>query len=434
MALGKLGGAICATFLWLAVSAFPVFADVTGNFNIDVVLLPEGTQTEAVKYDIDLRSNLTINVTLSGIVFGADTGFGNTGPEFSIASITTTLGPILMFNQVVFAAPFYNATQNVPPTGQDLVVTTDIFGRPNGLAFVKARFNLDFNVAGFTISNLAILEDVDFPDPNTYSNPIYFINELDNIVDIGGTGAVNQTPTMGFGNVITLQGQTRNRVTITGSTALCVRPKINRIKGRSWPESVDIGCRDQVFFSFETLSISGITIAGVELDVNVFWAADEPVQTSIIVGTRLLDIADVELKLQSDNITKLSVNQLSLKVVSGQLDIQLLDLGGDLTPDQVLFTLATVLNANQNPASLILFALLSNPEGLAFIEPTLIISRGDLFFTTSTAFEGNGLGGLQWQATRFSLSVSTPSYNLALSTNIKNGAMSETSISFGMSF
>jgi hypothetical protein len=197
---------------------------------------------------------------------------------------------------------------------------------------------------------------------------------------------------------------------------------------------VDIGCQDQVFFSFETLSISGLTVAGVDIDIDVFWAADEPVQANMVFATRVLDIADVELRLQSDNITNFSLSQVSFKIVSGQIDLQLLDLSGDLMPDQVLFTLATVLNANQNPASLIVFGLLSNPEGLAFLEPTLVISRGDLFFTTSSSFESNGLGELQWQSTRFGLSVSTPSYNLSVSTKIENGAMSETTVSFGMSF
>src|SRR3990172_7882121 len=81
-------------------------ADVTGSFDIHITLSPEGTQTEAVKFFIDFQSNLQINVTLSGLTFSADLGFGTTGVEFAILGLTTNLGALAIHDDFVFAPPF----------------------------------------------------------------------------------------------------------------------------------------------------------------------------------------------------------------------------------------------------------------------------------------------------------------------------------------
>jgi len=276
----KLTASVCLGFALIVSGAATVRGDVSGNFDLDIVLIPDGVQTEAVKFNIDLRSNLEVNVTLSGLTLGVDAGFGNTGPEFSIANLSAALGPVTLFNQLVFATPFFNKTQAVSVSGKDLGPTVNSV-TVNGLTFVKARFGLNFDVAGFTISNLAILEDVDFPNPLTYIQPAYYTEGLDAIVDVGGTGNVNQTPTLGFGNLITLQGQTRNRVTVTGATGLCVRPQLNLIKGRSWPQSVDPGCGDLVFFSFETLSVSGLVLFGFDVELDVTWTPRDKTAVSL---------------------------------------------------------------------------------------------------------------------------------------------------------
>src|SRR5574337_948947 len=81
-------------------------ADVTGSFDIHITINPEGKQTEAVRFVFDLQSNLVINVTLSGLTFGADLGFGTTGVEFAILSLNTNLGALAVNDDFVFASPF----------------------------------------------------------------------------------------------------------------------------------------------------------------------------------------------------------------------------------------------------------------------------------------------------------------------------------------
>ena len=47
-----------------------------GSLSADLMLVPEGVQTEAARFVIDATSNLRLNVSLSGLMLGADVGWG----------------------------------------------------------------------------------------------------------------------------------------------------------------------------------------------------------------------------------------------------------------------------------------------------------------------------------------------------------------------
>src|SRR5574337_35581 len=142
-------------------------ADVTGSFDIHITLNPEGNQTEAVKFFIDFQSNLVVNVTLSGLTFGADLGFGVTGVEFAILSLTTNLGALAVNDDFVFATPF--GCSLVPGTWSGQRDGANV-GPIGDVGFVKKRIELELNIAGITLTNLALFEDVDFPDIQGGSN------------------------------------------------------------------------------------------------------------------------------------------------------------------------------------------------------------------------------------------------------------------------
>jgi hypothetical protein len=455
------------TITGLAVS---VKADVTGSFDLDIALNPEGTQTEAVKFEIDLQSNLQVNITLSGLTVGADLGFGVTGVEFAVLSLNTNLGALNVSDEFVFASPFAcdifpagvsdfggivgqcagNAVTPIGDADGDGVID-------NAVGFVKKRIGLELNIAGITINNLAIFEDVDFPDiqginPGTGLNDHehdhfgtgtpYFLNGVNSVVD-------DQTPTFGFGDVITLTGQTVSGITLSGSTFLCADQR-NYIKKRSWNYEVNEACTAQfgqpggtvledgaktpLLFEKETLSISGVEIGGVSLSIDTTFVPLQPVISEITASMALLDLADVTVSLLSDNITALSIGSIVINVSSGNFALSLLDFGGDLDIDIYIATLSTVLNANQNPADFSVTAIGINGVGLVRLDFNLGISRGPFNFSSRSSFTG-GNADLNWSSTTFNV-------DMDLDTGLSFGAnfnytplgMGTTSISLGVTF
>lgn len=485
-------------------------ADVTGSFDIHITLDPEGNQTEAVKYFIDFQSNLQVNVTLSGLTFSMDLGFGTTGVEFAILGLTTNLGALAINDLFVFAPPFgctdftgltYAAApaagapylsndhgniegecegKFVVPIGDsngDLIVDNDAVG------FVKKRVEMELNIAGITLTNLALFEDVDFPDIYGLREPIpgsglftndhehdhsdgsrlYNIYGADNFVD-------NQTPTFGFGDVITLSGQTVSGITVTGITGFCADQR-NRIKKRSWQyevneactaslgnlldpgieeDSLGVGAKTPLLFEFETLIIEGIEVGGVTIDIFTQWKprfsfTQSGFFTSITASFSVLDLADVSVALFSTSIMNLSADSIVVSISTGNLTLVLYDcadfaagcafgLGADLTIDRVDAVLSLVLNPNQNPADLVLEFTVETGTGLTAASASLGISRGVLSLDTTTVFEGTS-GQLSWDGTTFSLGVDGGSgISVTAEFEYTPTGMGQSSISLGVTF
>lgn len=438
-----MSGKILSVFLAIAfVAGFVVLskADVTGSFDIDITLIPEGAQTEAVKFDIDFQANLQLNITLSGITFGADLGFGVTGVEFVVLSLTTNLGALGVFDQFVFAEPF--ACDSFPAgvtntsggivgqcSGQLVTPIGDGDGDTvidRAVGFVKKRIQLELNIAGITLTNLALFEDVDFPDiqginPSTGLNDHehdhfgtgtpYFVGAINNDID-------DQTPTFGFGDVISISGQTVSGITVTGATALCASGN-NYIKKRSWTWEVNKACtgafgqnrvpieetgaKTPILFEQEDLSISGIEVGGVSFDIFTTFRPLDPISSTIIASTNILDLADLSVTFTSNNITNLSLSSIVTVLVSGNLTIQLFDFGGDLDIDLSFVTLSVVLNPNQNPADFAITLIAIDGVGLTRADFTLGISRGNINLDSTTRFSGGG--NLTWTSTSFSIDV-----------------------------
>ena len=421
-------------------------ADVTGSFDIHISLEPTGTQTEAVEFEFDLQSNLQLTITLSGLSFGFDIGFGVTGVEFAILSLNTNLGALSVNDTFVFAAPFAcsdfagvgngpNSTADCTPSEIQPIGDSvgNAVGKPtnNAIGFVKKRIELELNIAGITLTNLALFEDVDFPDitPGTTTETAatrthehdhfgidqhYYVNEVNSKVD-------DQTPTYGFGDVITISGQTVSGITVTGSTGICASGK-NFIKKRSWTYEVNKACtaslggalgendiedgaKTPMLFEFETLSVEGIEVGGVTIDVDTTFKPLEPVFSDITVSFSVLDLADVVVTMSSDNITSLTLSKIVYSVSTGNLSLTLTDTKGDLSIDTTVAVLSVVLNPNQNPADLTVTLTTTAGTGITKAAFSLGISRGALSLDSTTTFSGKGT--LAWASTSFVASLDT---------------------------
>ena len=439
-------------------------ADVTGSFDIHILMEPMGRQTESVMYFFDIQSNLVVNITISGLTIGFDIGFGTTGIEFAIINLDTNLGALSVSDDFVFAEPFGCTTLPAGPflangdcVGQNVFNMGDGDGDEvvdNAVGFVKKRIELELNIAGITLNNLALFEDVDFPDINgssshehdhfTVIGTPYFVGQTDSVVD-------NQTPTFGFGDVITVSGQTVSGITVTGSTAFCASGR-NVIKKRSWPYEVNKACtaslgnifdktaiedgaKTPILFEEETLSVEGVDLGGIVFSVFTEWHPNDPngLFSVLTAEFTLFDLADVLVVMSSDNITNLTMNAIAIFISSDNLSLTLVDLGGDLQIDSVSTTLALVLNPNQNPADLVIVIKTATPGGLTNAKFSLGVSRGLLSLDTTTSFAGTG--SLAWTGTDFELTVDYGiGFVVSASMGFSPGGMSAVEFNLGITF
>jgi len=441
-------------------------ADVTGSFDLNIAMIAMGTQTEAVQFSFDIQANLQVNVTLSGLTVGADIGFGTTGIEFAILNLNTSLGALQVNDQFVFAEPFgcalytgggvSNSAAGGPSgqcSGENVVAIGDGDGDgviDRAVGFVKKRIGLELNIAGITLNNLAIFEDVDFPDIQGGSAHEHDHFDGTLAYDLSGVNSVidDQTPTFGFGDVITISGQTVSGISVTGRTAFCANGR-NYIKKRSFQWEVNAACtagfgngstpleggaKTPLLFEREDLIISGVELGGISFDLSTTFIPLQPLSSVLNASFNLLDLADITATLTSTNITNLAFDSLSVSVTSGNLTVSLNDNDGDFQFDGTSSSLSLVLNPNQNPADLTI-GLVSGATGLSSASFALGISRGILGLDTTTSFSGDGTGNLDWTGTSFALSVDYGNgFSLSANAGFSPSGIGTVTINMGVTF
>lgn len=495
-------------------------ADVTGNFDIHINLTPDNTKFEAVTFNIDFQSNLNVNITTSGLTIGADLGFGTPGIEFAIVSLDTNLGALHLHDEFIFASPFGCA--NFPAKGTCAPAMTVPIGDGDGdgvidnaVGFVAKRVYIDINIAGISISNLAIFEDVDFPDievsddheadhfmvgANSADSEYYdeytytdYVEELDDEdepvrYDLSTTDVYvdNNVPTFGFGDVITIKGQTVSGVTVIGSTYLCASNRLY-IKKRNWdtevnktctaafgmtepeitPEEeydeeydnefegnpeydpeyeeemedqtpefpvIEGGAKTPLLFEKETLKILGLEFAGMLFDVEANFIPLEPLTAKLATSFQVFRVVDVDVEFTLADVTRLNISGLEANIVSDYLDITLIDNEGDLKFDSSEITFSSILNVRYNPAEFML-TLNTDHYGLKSVKGTLGINYGYFTFDTYTKFGNPVDGELHWEETSFNFGFNSQNH-LAMGFEILYAAegLQEANILLGFGF
>ncbi len=414
-------------------------ADVVGSLSVSAELAPDGVQTEAQKMNIDLRTNLQLNVTVSGMTLGLDSLFGTMGLEEVLLSLNTNLGALRISDEFFFSIPYY---LEFPPgpfglSGQLIHPTVDGNGNVNGLGFVQKKIVSEVNIAGVTLTNTALFQDVDFPSVFDTFNPVYNLDQVDNIVG-------NQTPTFGFGDVLEISGQTVSGITVTGATYICARefgdffksgplefnvnPACTAQFGQTGITPLEGGAKTPLLFELETLFIENVEIGGVNLDAQVFFRPNVPLLVGLFSDFTVLDMLHVSTFTILQNLTQLQQTQVVIstldlneldeteQLITNGVEILMLDTDGDLVPEQTAAILGLILNPNQNPAYLLVQMNfdaaangLTNSGGLTNVFVQLSIERGPMVFNTSTFLSdfvlNNGQpGSVGWDSTTFSLS------------------------------
>lgn len=250
-----------------------VQADIVGNSRVDFAMEPiPCTLIDEIKLDtpcektllmFDIESIIEATLVTDHLSLTTNFAIGIAGLEHTILTLGATIGEIDLISEVWFATPFEAVTDvNNHP---NIVMIP-----PGKIMFVKKRFTTVVNLGGVTLRNLAMFEDVTFPNPNAD----YGTSDCDGDGNPEGT-CVNgvqtnpatqyQTQSFAFGDLIHLSGQTPSGITVSSEIGVCATRASNSVKKFSAVGSVNPECHSKpkpdLLFDFTSLSISGIPIA-----------------------------------------------------------------------------------------------------------------------------------------------------------------------------
>ena len=381
------------------------YADVTGSFGVKISFAPIACQTiliqqqsppvqvqlgdqpcESTVFKLDFETDLNINITISGFLISLHSHAGVTGFEDVILSFAATLGSLEVIDTFVFAQPF---GLFVAGDGQTIPVCYEN-ASGSGVCdtlFVKKRVEVSISLGGVTLSNLGFFEDVNFPNPGT-------------IKPLGAIYTV-QSQSFGFGDVLSLEGQTPSGITLLLQTGICATAtENNTIKKHSFPFVVNPDCvqgaqspslKPPLFFDFEKVEIKGIPIAASL--TTEFLAFCTGVLTCSFTNTFSLSGAILFSLLQVsftfENITgPFTFSAITIQLQSAPLTLTLI-FNSLLELTSVTATAAFMINPDTNPASLQLSLSGSPGSGISSMTATINVVRGGLTLSASAAFVGD---------------------------------------------
>jgi hypothetical protein len=395
-AIGVLMMALVALGFW----SYNGSADITGNFQVNITVqpipcgaLPFVSFTPPAVYPVncentltktDIETEINVNWTVSGLTLGLHAHTGLTGIEDVITTLKATLGALNIVDQFVFAVPFaMTSTLITNPSGpQSHSQPAITVINPGDLLFVKKRVDISTSFAGFLLDNLAIIEDVNFPQ--TMSTTV--------------TSYTTANQLFRFGDLITLSGQTVSGISMAAQTGICISQKPNGLKKHNFPFSV-ADC-SALLFSFENLSVTSIPLGpGLTGNLTVsctqviscqytasFTFANAPIFSSIAssitfgtpAGPFTLNGATVILSSGPLTLT-LSFNSL--------FQVSAVGVYANLT-----------INPDSNPATLLINASSIPGTGFTSASTTLQVSRSGVTVSATAAFGSTSGGGLAFSS------------------------------------
>jgi len=162
-------------------------AQLSGRFGLDLVTrripttltgeIKLDTPSEFVMLEFAIASNLILNVDFGFARLNVDAVVNTAGPEHCVIKAPMNFGELSFYEitfdklsivpEMWFAVPFEAVTDvnNLP---------NSVIIPPGDVLFVKARVTFSTSIAGFNITHLAMLEDINFPNPGSSYTPLYY--------------------------------------------------------------------------------------------------------------------------------------------------------------------------------------------------------------------------------------------------------------------
>lgn len=364
-------------------------------------MLPQATDSEIELFDIDFENNFILDATIDTITFRLDVGFGITGHEFSIASLSASFDALTLTNTIAFGTPF-------DPT---LMV---LLGGPK--VFVTNRTNLELRIGGVTIEGLFIYENIKWTHP--------FLNAADALDAI-------QTPDYKFGALISVEGETPSGVRLSGRAGFCADPnQVMLIKKRSFFTGA---CDDDPAnkFIFESLSISNLNVAGFTISRTTEFRPNDPISTTWTIRFLALDNISVTTRASFDGFFMSGgFTSASFTILNDNFSILLL-INSGFSLSNISFSVTIPFD----PASLSISASVVPGTGITSAGITTLIPLkpvGNLIAVAS--FGAGGGGALQFQAASFLFSTSSDFLSLRADTLFNNSGLLLARLNFDFNF
>jgi hypothetical protein len=391
----------------VAVLALGVFtattkADVTGNFGIHIMVVPQTTVSEIAPLLIDFQNELNLTYVVSGLSTTFHTHFGVAGVEDVILTTAATLGALdlsttLVFGRFAFGQvdPFYDT-----------------------LHFIKKRVTASVSLGGVTFTNLAVIEDV-----NAFGALAGMPVAVPPVAPttVPGLGILlPQSSIYAFGDILTVSGQTPSGIGLTFQTAICMEATPNLIKKHFLaPNSINPECvsfpKPDLLFDFETISITGVPIAaGVTASGTVSCVT---ITACVLTTSFTFNTPSVPIPFTSTfsftDLTSLAFSgaDLVFNAGAGTLVISI-DPTGTIAATSV--TINATLNPDTNPATLIIAGTIVPGTGLTSAVVEFAITR--LGFTMSATASFGGGPPATFQGISFNVDVPGGLVNFEAST------------------
>ncbi len=235
------------------------------------------TPSEFALLEFGIASNLDLRIDLGFADLVVDATVNMAGPEHLVLKANAALGEVDIYGVILegvsmvpemwFAVPF-EAVTDVNNLPKSVVIP------PGDLLFVKARLTSSLSYMGFSIKHLAMLEDINFPDPGLSYDPLYYPSQSPSL-----------KPSFAIGSLITVLWKTQFGASISSVTGISAQQATNSIKGHSASGRVKPG------FFFESFSISGIklgdicfstiTLHNAQVGISVLMSSD-PTKTASV--------------------------------------------------------------------------------------------------------------------------------------------------------
>lgn len=242
---------------------------MSGRFGLDIVTrripttltgeIKLDTPSEFVMLEFAIASNLILDVDFGFAHLNIDAVVNTAGPEHLVLKTPMDFGCLPFYEitfdklsivpEMWFAVPFEAVTDvnNLP---------NSVIIPPGDVLFVKARVTLSTSIAGFNITHLAMLEDINFPNPGSSFEPLYY---------------PVQSQSFAVGSLTSASWRAQMGVSVSASIGVNASQAGKSIKGYSATGSVVPGNY------FARFGISGIKLA----DINLYGTSLQ----SVMLGT-----------------------------------------------------------------------------------------------------------------------------------------------------
>jgi hypothetical protein len=213
---------------------------LTGEIKLD-------TPSEFVMLEFAISSTINLEARFGLSTMNIDAVVNTAGPEHCVISAPLDLDGISLYGmtfdklslvpEIWFAVPFETTTDinNLPNSA---IVP------PGDVMFVKSRVTFASSIAGFNVSYLTMLEDINFPNPSSTFTPLYY---------------PIQSQSFAIGSLTTVSWRAQLGVSISAKLGLNASESGRNIKGHSATGSVQPGNY------FARIGISDVKLADVSL-------------------------------------------------------------------------------------------------------------------------------------------------------------------------